>query len=164
FKMLEENSDDPYLYFQLGQSFSSIKDYESAYEYFGKGLEFEVDERLSYVQQMVVGYGYAMLETGREEEALSFEGIYETFCSSADFLCLMGHIYMKNGLFEKSYSEFEKATHQKTADVEGSNSFLAYYNMAIMDEAMGNIDKAVSLYKKCGEFAPAKERLGSIGS
>ncbi|MCR4787982.1 MAG: glycosyltransferase, partial [Lachnospiraceae bacterium] len=162
FKMLKETPDDPYLYFQIGQSYAAIKDHEKAYEYFGKGLESEVDERLDYVRQMVVGYGHAMLDTGREKEALSFEGIYENFSDSADFLCLMGLIYMRNGIIDRSYEEFDKAVKIKECDVEGTNSYISYFNMAVIDEATGNIGRARELYKKCGDFAPAKERLKEI--
>ncbi len=160
FKMLEENPEDPYLYYQIGQSYSIIKDYENAYLYYGKGLGFEVDERLSYVHDMVIGYGYAMLETGRFEEALGFEGIYESFKESADFLCLMGLIYMRNGMIDRSYREFENAVSPgKTCSVAGSDSYLSLYNMAVIDEAMGNTEKALSLYKRCGDFPPAMARL-----
>ncbi len=162
-KMLEDEPDDPYLYFQLGQSYASIHDDENAYKYYSKGLEFDVDERLAYVKQMVVGYGYSMLDTGRFDEALSFEGIYDSFSTSADFLCLMGLIYLRNNMVDRAYSEFEKATHSSECEVAGSNSYIAFYNMAIIDEAMGNTQKAVSLYKKCGDFAPAAERLKEIG-
>ena len=161
-EMLKDNPDDPYLYFQLGQSYASIHDDENAYKYFGKGLEYDVDERLSYVKQMVIGYGYSMLDTGRFEEALSFEGIYDSFADSADFLCLMGLIYLRNNMIYRAYLEFEKATLSYECEVAGSNSFLAYYNMAIIDEAIGNTEKAISLYKKCGDFAPAVERLKAL--
>ena len=50
FKMLEKDPDDPYIYYQLGQSYASIHDDENAYLYYGKGLEFDVDEHLSYVR------------------------------------------------------------------------------------------------------------------
>ena len=46
FKMLEETPEDPYLYYQIGQSYAAIKDYEKAYEYYGKALEFDVDPKL----------------------------------------------------------------------------------------------------------------------
>lgn len=161
-KMLKDTPDDPYLYFQLGQSYASIHDDENAYKYFGKGLEYDVDERLSYVKQMVVGYGYSMINTGRLDEALSFEGIYDSFSDSADFLFLMGLIYLRNNMIDQAYSEFEKATHSSECEVAGSNSYLAFYNMAIIDEAMGNTQKAIDLYIKCGDFTPARERLQTI--
>ena len=108
------------------------------------------------------GYGNAMLNTGRFEEALSFEGIYDSFSDLADFLCLMGHIYLRNGMIENAYSEFENATRVNEFEVEGSNTYLAYYNMAVIDEALGNAGRALTLYKKCGDFKPAQARLREL--
>ncbi len=162
FKMLEDTPDDPYLYYQLGQSYAIIGDSENACRYYGKGLEYDVDPKLDYVRQMVTGYGHALLSCGRQEEALGFEGIYEEFKDSSDFLCLMGLIYLRNGKIDEAYAEFENALRAKESSVGGSDSYLAYYNMAVIDETFGRIEKAVSLYEKCGEFAPAKERLTEL--
>ena len=109
-KQLEETPDDPYLYFQLGQSFNMLHDDEKACYYYGKGLEYDVDPHAEYVQMMVIGYGYALLHLERYEEALQFQNIYNDFCSSADFVCLMGLIYLRNGLVIQAMKEFLNAT------------------------------------------------------
>ena len=103
-----------------------------------------------------------MLETKRFEEALTFEGIYEEFKASADFLFVMGLIYLRNGLINESYEEFNKATRIPDCEVTGSNSFLAFYNMGIIDEARGDLATAKNNFQKCGSFAPALERLKSL--
>ncbi len=163
FQMLKKAPDDPYLYYQLGQSYAAVRDYEKAYVYYGKALEFDVDPKLDYVIQTVVGYGYAMLETNRYEEALSYEGIYEDFKGSADFLCLMGLIYLRNGRIEEAYKEFTEATQPgKLCATAGADSYLAFYNMGVIDEALGNTDRAKELYEKCGSFAPAVNRLSEL--
>lgn len=161
-KMLEENPDDPYLYFQIGQSYNSIHDDENACYYYGKGLEYEVDPRAEYVQMMVIGYGYNLLHLGRLEEALQFQNIYEDFDFSADFVCLMGLIYLRNGLVLQAMKEFLKATTIEEAHVTGANTFIPTYNMGCINEVLGNIETAVTLYKKCGNFKPALDRLAEL--
>ena len=161
-KMLEENPDDPYLYFQIGQSYNSIHDDENACYYYGKGLEYELDPKFEYVQLMVIGYGYNLLHLGRLEEALQFQNIYEDFAFSADFVCLMGLIYLRNGLIVKAMQEFLKATTIEEAHVTGVNSFIPTYNMGCINEVLGDIDTAVKLYKKCGDFKPALDRLAEL--
>lgn len=158
-KMLEENPNDPYLYFQIGQSYNMLHDDEKACYYYGKGLEYEVDPQAEYVQMMVIGYGYALLHLGRLEEALLFENIYEDFSFTADFVCLMGLIYLRNGKVLQAMQEFLKATTFETSNVEGANSFIPTYNMGCINEVMGDIETAVTLYRKCGNFKPALERL-----
>lgn len=161
-KMLEENPDDPYIYFQLGQSYNMIHDDEKACYYYGKGLEYDVDPRAEYVQMMVIGYGYALLHLNRLQEALQFQNIYEDFDGTADFVCLMGLIYLRNGMIVQAMAEFLKATTFPTASTEGANSFIPTYNMGCINEVLGEIDTAVTLYKKCGNFQPALERLKEL--
>lgn len=161
-KMLEETPDDPYLYFQLGQSYNSLHDDEKACYYYGKGLEYDIDPKWEYAQMMVIGYGYALLHLNRLEEALAFEAIYDDFSFSADFVCLMGVIYMRNGMILKAMEEFLKATTYKESSVEGANSFIPNFNMGCINEALGHIPDAISYYRKCGSFVPALERLKEL--
>lgn len=160
-KMLEEKP-DPYIYYQLGQSYTCIHDDEKACYYFGKGLEFNIDPNLEYVKTMVIGYGYALLNLNRHEEALLFENIYDDFSSSADFVCLMGLIYLRCGFVAEALEQFSYATTFKTANVQGCNSYIPTYNMACIYEVLGEIDKAKLLYEKCGDFEPAKTRLTTL--
>ena len=162
FKMLEQNPDDPYLYFQLGQSFSSLKDTEKAAFYYGKGLEYEVDPALEYVKIMVTSYGYALLDLGQSESALQFRNIYDAFADNADFVCLMGLIYLRNGLVSEAVDEFLKAMTFKKAGVEGANSFIPAYNLGCINEVLGDIETATALYKTCGNFQPALDRLAAL--
>lgn len=163
-KMLAENPNDPYLYFQIGQSYNLIHDDEKACRYYGKGLEYVLDPRLEYVQIMVVGYGYCLLHLERYEEALLFENIYEDFCFSADFVCLMGLIYLRTGQVLKAMQEFLKATTIPEAHVAGTNSFIPTFNMGCINEVLGNTDTAITLYKKCGNFKPALDRLAELNA
>lgn len=161
-KMLEESPDDPYLYFQLGQSYNAIHDAENACYYYGKGLEFDVDPQIGYVQLMVIGYGYSLLNLKRYEEALSFESIYDAFCTSADFVFLMGLIYMNNALFDEAIAQFLQATNLREHSVEGINSYLAYYNIGVIYECAGVPQEAAKYYKMCGNYEAALAGLKRI--
>lgn len=162
-KMLEETPDDPYLYFQIGQSYNMLRDDEKACYYYGKGLEYDVDPNAEYVQMMVIGYGYALLHLERYDEALQFQNIYDEFATTADFVCLMGLIYLRKGMIVQAMAEFLKATSFETAKTEGANSFIPTYNMACINEVLGDIATAKVLYKKCGNFKPAVDRLKALG-
>lgn len=159
FQMLKENPSDPYLYFQIGQCYNMIQDTEKACYYYGKGLEFDVDPRAEYVRKMVVGYGYALLHLERYEEALQFQNIYDEFATTSDFVCLMGLIYLRAGYIYPAIEEFQKATTFQTTHTEGTNSYIPYFNMGCIHEVLGNTEEARSLYRKCGNFRPALERL-----
>lgn len=164
FQMLEEKPDDPYLYFQIGQSYNMLHDDEKACYYYSRGLEYDVDPAAEYVQMMVVGYGYALLHLERYEEALQFQNIYEDFSNTADFVCLMGLIYLRNGMILQAMTEFLKATSFETARTEGANTFIPTFNMGCVNEVLGNTADAITLYKKCGDFKPALDRLKELST
>ncbi|MCL2051001.1 MAG: glycosyltransferase [Lachnospiraceae bacterium] len=162
FTDLNKNGPDPYTYFQIAQSYTALNETEEAYKFYGMALEFDLDPLKEYVRTMVESYGYALLNLKLYAEALNFENIYHEFATRADFLFLMGLIYMNNALFDQAIAEFKKATTMKEFAVAGVNSYSAYYNIGVIYECTGNAKLAREYYQKCGNYAPAMERLASI--
>ena len=158
-KELESTGGDAYLYYQLGQSCMRLNDYEKAYEWFNLGLSMDVDAAQGYVQNMVESYGYCLLELKRYAEALQLANIYDIFAIRADFIFLMGLIYMNNARFSDAIEEFKKATTIAQYSVEGVNSHRANYNIGVIYECLGHTDKAREYYMKCNKFEPAEKRL-----
>lgn len=161
-KELQESGADPYLYYQLGQSYRKLHDYEKACHYFDLGLAMDVDPALDYVQTMVESYGYTLLDLKRNQDALNLLGVYDEFSVRADFVFLMGLIYMNNGLFEEAIHEFRKATTMEEFAVDGVNSYKAFYNIGVIYECTGYTDEAGEAYRKCGGYEPAKARLQQL--
>lgn len=159
---LKSRPHDPYVLFQLGQSYYMMEDYDSAFHYYDLGLAEDVDPRLDYVNTMVVSYGYTLLNLKQYQKALDLEGIYDTFGNNADYVFLMGMIYLNNGFLDDAITQFTKATTFDTAEVIGANSFRAWHNLGVIYECAGYPRKAKDYYKKCGSFAPAKERLAAL--
>lgn len=150
---------DPYVAYQLGNAYATLEEHVTAVQYFEDGLSFDLDPDLHYVQRMVEAYGYSLLELKEYAAALSFEGIYDAFAKTADFVFLMGLIYMNNARFEDAISQFDKATSFSSCSVEGTNSYRALYNKGVILECTNRIDEAIKCYHQCGDFAPAKDRL-----
>lgn len=159
---LKNHPDNPYTYFQLGQSYNMIHDDENACMYYSKGLSYDVDPAAEYVQMMLIGYGYALLHLNRTEEALGLAGVYDAFDSSADFVSLMGLIYLRNGQYMKALLEFVKATSFESAHVIGANTFIPSYNIGLINEMMGETEMALIHYRKCGDFPMALEKIKSL--
>lgn len=153
---------DPYLYFQLGQTYFGINNYENALLYFKLALTFDVNEKELYVQTLVESYGYCLIYLKKYELALQLEEVYSTFSKRADFIFLMGLIYMNNAMFDNAIKEFEKSTTISTYSVDGVNSYRAYYNIGVIYECMNNLEKARFYYSKCNNFTPAIERLALL--
>lgn len=161
---LQSGGADPYILFQLGQSYFGLSDYEHALPYFEQALAMEVNEQEEYVQTMVESYGYCLINLRQYGRALELEGIYPFFSRRADFVFLMGLVYMNNAMFDRAIGEFLKAVTITDYTVDGVNSYLAYYNAGVIYECMGNIPEAVKAYSQCGNYGPALQRLNLFQS
>lgn len=162
FQELEKDPENPYLYFQIGQSYNMIYDYEKSYQYYQKALAYDVDPDAEWVQMMIIAYANALLHTGREAEALQLESVYDAFASTADFLCIMGRIYLANGQYIKAMMEFVKAIHCPVARESGTNSFIPTYNIGLINEMMGDVKTALMHYRNCGDFPMAVEKIKEL--
>lgn len=158
-KELEKSPDDPYLLYQIGKSYFFIQDYTSAISYFEKAMELPLDTHLTYVRGMISTFGYSLIYTKQYTNALMLEGVYDDFCDDADYLFVLGLIYMHNARFEDAINSFTLATTIPTCDVEGVNSHLAYYNIGVILECLGDKTNAITYYKKCGDYKPATEGI-----
>ena len=163
-KQLEQEPENPYVYYQLGKGYEIVEDFESACEYYGKGLYFDVDPSLAYVQAMVISYGNTLLLTKQAEAALQFKQIYNEFATSADFIYLMGRIYMANEQYPQAIEQFCKATTFETCKFHGANSFLSFYHIALICEKLGDRDNALAYYKKCGNYPPALKKTAHLSA
>jgi glycosyltransferase involved in cell wall biosynthesis len=155
---LQDNSKDSYVLYQLGKSYFMKQDAKTACEYFEKALALDVDEKLEYVNDLVVSYGYALLNTKQYEKALQFENIFDTFGNTADFVFLMGLIYMNNAKFSQAIKAFLLATERKQCMVMGANSFRALYNVGVIYECLGFKEEAIHYYELCKDYINAKQR------
>lgn len=151
--------EDPYILYQLGKSFYMQGDYVKALEYFEIATGYDLNPALEYVVDLVVSYGYTLINTKQADKALLFENLYEEFSYSADFVFLMGLIYMNNAVFEAAVNEFAKAKTFSVCNLEGVNSFLADYNIGVIFECLGLIEEAIGYYKKCGGYEKAVARI-----
>lgn len=162
FEELKKDNNNPYLYFQIGQSYNMIYDYENSYKYYQKALSYDVNPDEEWVQMMIIAYANALLHTGRKMEALQLESVYDTFATTADFLCVMGQIYLANEQYIKAMMEFVKAIHCPVARENGTNSFIPTYNIGLINEMMGDVQTALMHYRNCGDFPMAVERAAEL--
>lgn len=158
-QQLQAEPDNPYLYYQIGKSYEMMEDYESACDYYNKGLDFNLDPELAYVQAMVVSYGNSLLAMGRPDLAMGLEAVYDDFSMSADFVYLMGNIYKSVMQYEKALLEYQKAVGMPLCKQYGANSFLPAYQIGRICEVMNDFSSAILCYQQCGDFPPARERL-----
>ncbi len=147
FEELKKSPEDPYLYYQIGQSFGLCGDAEQEYEYYHKGCSLPLDTSISYVRIMLVSYGYSMLHTHREAQAMNLEAYYDRLSSYADYVCLLGCIYLENHEHLKAIRAFRHALTLTDYYIEGSNNATPWHNLGCIYEALGNVEEALLCYE-----------------
>ena len=164
FDELKKSPKDPYLYYQIGQSFGLCGDAEQEYEYYHKGCSFPLDTSLSYVRIMLVSYGYSMLHTHREAQAMNLEAYYDRLSSYADYVCLLGCIYLENHEHLKAIRAFRHALTLTEYYIEGSNNATPWHNLGCIYEALGNTEEALLCYEHAMTYGSpnTKERYDAL--
>ncbi len=161
-KQLTNNPSDPYLLFQIGQSYFQAKQYEQAINYYEKALSQSLNYKSTATQMLVYSWINCLNELHRSDEALSILPYYEDLCQYADFPLLMGHVYTNLGQYIQAMSEYLKAMTISQYHQAGANSFLPLYHIGNINHALGNVEMAQTMYIKCGDYAPALQALKKL--
>ena len=157
-----EKKEDAYILYQLGKSYYMAGDYGEAEKYFERATAYDLDPRLEYVIDMIVSYGYSMVNSGKAKEALAFSNLFDEFSYSADYVFMMGIVCMNNALFEDAVGLFEKAKEYDSCNLCGVNSYLADYNIGVIFECLGHKEEALMYYGKCKGYDKAEERIKAL--
>lgn len=157
-----EKKEDAYILYQLGKSYYMAGDYSEAEKYFERATAYDLDPRLEYVLDMIVSYGYSMVNSGKAKEALAFSNLFDEFSYSADYVFMMGIVCMNNALFEDAVGLFEKAKEYDNCNLCGVNSYLADYNIGVIFECLGHKEEALMYYGKCKGYDKAEERIKAL--
>lgn len=157
---IEKNPEEPYYYFQMAQSYLCMREREKAFEYFQMAMDRNPPPEEDYTRILVCNYGNILLDNNKPEEARSLLTFYENFGANADYLCMIGVMYLQLNQPLKALPEFVKALSAPSRDSVESK-IISYY-IGYIYEVFGQKDIARQHYQRCGEFEPALEALGRI--
>ena len=158
----EEDSDNPYIYFQIGQSYLMMRDEVNSLQYFQMAMDRNPPLDSEYTRILVKNYGETLLTANRNEEALSLLSYYDAYQNNADYLCLIGTIYMQLNQPLKAIPEFIKAlTAPESDSLDAQNKIPSFY-IGHIYQCFGQIEIAKSHFEKCGDYPPALERLKNL--
>lgn len=158
-KNLENNPNDSYTWFQIGQSSFILGDMDRAIEAYNKGLEFETDIRKAFVEVMVTSLGKAYIEEKRDKEALELLRKYESDFKSAKFVFLLADVYMLNEQPLKALLHYIKTLSTKDANTLGDALPTCYQNIITLYREMGQPDMADMFVQKYEESQKESDRI-----
>lgn len=158
---IEKNPDEPYYYFQMAQSYLCMRKPEQAMEYFEMAMTHNPPPEEDYTRILVCNYGNMLLDLGKTDEASSLLSFYPHYNNNADYLCMVGLLYIHLGQLLKALPEFVKALSAPTRD--SVESRLISYYIGYIYEAFQQVDIARQHYQRCGDFQPALDALQRMG-
>lgn len=158
-KELDEEPDNPYIYFQIGQSYLMMRDEVNSLTYFRKAEALHPPVENEYTRILVKNLGEVLLTHDLIDEALELRKYYTVYENNADYLCLIGTIYMQNNEPLKALPEFIKALTAPEYDSPDSRREIPSFYIGHIYQCFGQIDIAISHFEKCGDYTPALERL-----
>lgn len=161
-KEIDEKPNDPYMLFQLGQTYNMMRDSKSAIKYYRMGLELNTDVSLEYVRMMITSLGYNLLQLEENEEATKLAVWQDKLAGDSDYLCMLGLAYLRSGRIMESMQTFLAALNGDKSRTRGTSTYIPLYNMGVINEVLGNREDAITLYKRCGDYAPAIERIKEL--
>ncbi len=160
---LTRDPENPYLYFQVGQSYMLMRDQENALLYFQKAMEHSPDPAADYTHILLYNYGHLLLEQGRANEADFLLAYHEHYRDNMDYLCLTGLFYLHQNQPLKALTEFVDALTAPNGDL-GDRREPSYY-IGYIYELFGKTDIARTHYRNCGaDYAPAIEAMARLDS
>lgn len=157
---IEKYPDNPYLYFQVGQCYIVMEDYDKALEYFRMALARDPSPEDDYARILVCNYGNTLLDQSKYHEMLPLLSFYDHYCDNADYLCMIGLMYLHLNQQLKALPEFVKALTASSRDSLNPNA--PSYYIGFVYELFGKKEIAMQHYKNCGDYAPAVDALKRI--
>ncbi|MCM1173598.1 MAG: glycosyltransferase [Blautia sp.] len=159
---IEKDPGEPYYYFQMAQSYLCMREHEQAFSYFKMALERNPAPEEDYTRILVCNYGNMLLDSGKPQEALSLLSFYEYYGNNADYLCMIGLMYIQLNQLLKALPELVKALSAPARD-SVEPRVISYY-IGYIYESFQQKDIARHHYQRCGEFEPALEALKRINN
>lgn len=160
---LERDPENPYLYFQIGQSYLLMRESENALLYFQKAMSHDPNPDADYTHILLYNYGHLLLEEGRADEADFLLAYHEHYRSNMDYLCLTGLFYLHRNQPLKALTEFVNALAAPGGDL--ANRREPSYYIGYIYELFGKPEIARTHYQNCGaDYAPAAEALARLNS
>lgn len=162
-KELEQNPEEPYYYFQIGQSYMLMRDPENSLLYFQKAMDCHPDPRADYTHVLIYNYGHLLLERGLLTQAAVLLEYYCYYNDNMDYLCLIGLYYLHLNQPLKALPEFVKALTAPVRDMTDQRE--PSYYIGYIYELFGKKDIARTHYLNCGaDYTPAAEGLARLSS
>lgn len=151
-----DKEDDVYLHMHLGKTYVELEMYDEAKKELEQIINNKNLENYEFYKESVKVYARCLLNNGEFEEALKCEKYWDTCQDYDSYIYFMGHIYLKNGYFEKSMDCFINIANKENPMI---NKLDAIYSLGQLFEVIGMNEESIQYYEMCGDYGGARNRI-----
>lgn len=163
FKELELTPNDPYILFQIAQSYGLINDKDNHYLYCQKAYDLSPDINDVYTTDLILSLGYAYINRNEYEKAIIlYNRHYSELKHISDYLCLGILAHIKIDRLVEAIAICNICLTTKDYYTEGSNSDIPYYYLGCIYETYGNMELAKKYFSLANHYADSDKRILSI--
>lgn len=152
YKRLEEDPDDVYTLFQIGQSERINPDKNISIDFYERALSHEHNVNILYVQTCIIALATCYLEVGRNQDALDLMNRYAGKINTAKFVFSHGSVYANCDQPLKALLMYIKTTAMPDVDTIGEHLTECYDHIIEIYTLLGQPDMAELFrdrYEKC---------------
>lgn len=141
-RSIGKGGDDPYLYFQIGQSNFILKNTQAAIDAYETSLSLNPPLDKAYVEMMIVGLAMAYVRQWRVADAVALMDKYAENCTSARYVYTHAGVLYDSGQKLKALLLYVTTTTLKDFDSLGQSKLHCYENIIEMYREFGEEDMA----------------------
>jgi glycosyltransferase involved in cell wall biosynthesis len=133
---------EPYIYYQLGQSYQVIGDIDASIEYYNKALDMEDNVRLEYIQTCITQLATAYAQKDDRQSALDVMEKYNGRIDTADFVYTYGLALLGVGEYLKALMQFVIVTTRDDKESLGEELLFCYRQILQLYDRFGQHELA----------------------
>lgn len=158
-KALEEQPNDPYYLFQIGQSLIILNRYEEAVPNFEKAVQNMINWDTAYAPILVIALAKSYMKKGRFIDALNLMAEHEQQCHTAQYAYIQGAIHFDTNQLPRALFYFLKSVAMNDAKAMGENLADAYNYIIRIYEMLNNPQMAEPYKAKLEEVLKEREQV-----
>ncbi len=147
---------DVYLVMHLGKTYIGLERYKEALECLKEVLDNKEVEKYTFYSDAARDYVRCFIKANLFEEGMVCENYWDSCKNDDGYVYMMGHLYFRNGYFEKAMDCFITVANNEYSKVNKKD---ALYSLGEMLSVLGLHEESASYFEMCGDFLDASERV-----
>lgn len=159
-KQLEQTPTEPFILFNMGNEYLSMRDYKKALEYYGSSLENTGSRTAAFVPHLYFRMANAYENLGRYTDALKLlSQAIKDYPRCVDYQYARGCLLFRLRRYTLAIAALEKCLHAKPAPpalvfIPGCGTYRASHTLGNIYEELEDYQKALDCYNKALSYNP----------